>query len=238
MRVWPVAAAMTVGGRVEITGPDARHIAQVLRLVEGDVLKVSDADSQLFEARIETVKTTRITAQVIKKISAPKVKKPEVTIAVSLSKQSVMEIVVQKAVELGCNRFVPVVTDRSLLKQMTHSKVSRLRRIAHEACKQCGTVQQMTVSDPVVVDGLPDAELKIVLWESEKGKELKSLLSENEKVSTLLLMVGPPGGFDKKEVERFRKNGFVTAGLGGLIVRTETAAISLMAVVNYHFNRV
>lgn len=238
MRVWPVACAITVGGRVEITGPDARHIAQVLRLVEGDVLKVSDADSQLFEARIETVKATRIAAQVIKIIPAPAVKKPEVIIAVSLSKQSVMEIVVQKAVELGCNRFVPLVTDRSLYQRLSDSKMSRLRRIAHEACKQCGTVQQMTVSDPVAVDGLPDAELKIVLWESETGKNLKALLSENEKVSTLLLMVGPPGGFDKKEVERFRQTGFVTAGLGGLIVRTETAAISLMAVVNYHFNRV
>jgi 16S rRNA (uracil1498-N3)-methyltransferase len=185
-----------------------------------------------------TAEKNLVVAEITRSLKTATLKKPVVTLAVSLSKQSVMEIIAQKAVELGCDGLVPVVTKRSLYKKMSESKLARIRRIAHEASKQSGNASPMTVSEPVAPEGLPAADFKLLLWEGEKARTLKSALDHIGAPSALLLMVGPPGGFDADEVEEFKQNGFVTAGLGGLIQRTETAAISLMAVVNYHFGRI
>ena len=237
VRVWPVAVRLKKGGSVEITGPDAKHIVTILRLGAGSVIRLSDGDSRLFEARIETARKNVVVAKVTDRLSPVSPRKPEVTLAVSLSKQPVMEIIVQKAVELGCNRFAPVITKRSLYKKLSESKLARLRKIAHEASKQSGNFIPMEVSDPVEPETLPDAELKLLLWEKEKGRGVKSVLENACSPSTLLLMVGPPGGFESDEVQKLNDAGFITAGLGGLVQRTETAAISLMAIVNYHFDR-
>ena len=238
MRVWPVAARLKKGGSVEIAGPDAKHIVTILRLGVGDVIRVSDSDSRLFEARIETARRNVVVAQITDCLPVVAVGKPEVTMAVSLSKQPVMEVIAQKAVELGCNRFTPLITKRSLYKKLSESKLARLRKIAHEASKQSGNFHQMKVADPVEAEGLPEADLKLLLWEKEKSRSVKSVLENVHSPSTLLLMVGPPGGFESDEVEKLKSAGFVTAGLGGLVQRTETAAISLMAIVNYHFDRI
>ena len=238
MRVWPVAARLEKGGSVEITGADAKHIVSILRLGVGDVIRVSDGDSHLFEARIETARKNVVVAQITDSLKTAAFGKPEVTLAVSLSKQPVMEVIAQKAVELGCNRFTPLITNRSLYKKLSESKLARLRKIAHEASKQSGNFHQMKVSDPVKPEGLPDAELKLLLWEKEKSKNVKTVLDSCSIPTSILLMIGPPGGFELDEVNKLKDAGFVTAGLGGLVQRTETAAISLMAIVNYHFDRI
>lgn len=238
MRVWPVAARLEKGGSVEITGPDARHIVTILRLGAGDVIRVSDNDSHLFEARIETARKNLVSALITDSLQAAAPGKPEVTLAVSISKQPVMEVIAQKAVELGCSRFTPVITKRSLYKNMSESKLARIRKIAHEASKQSGNLFPMTVTDPVEPEGLPPAELRLLLWEKEKTRNVKTVLDGILLPSSILLMVGPPGGFDSDEVQKLKSAGFVTAGLGRLVQRTETAAISLMAIVNYRFDRV
>jgi len=238
VRVWPVGARLEKGGSVEISGPDAKHIVAILRLGAGDIIKVSDSHSHLFEARIEKARKNSVIAEITDELPALTAGKPEVALAVSVSKQPVMEVIVQKAVELGCNRFMPVITKRSLYKNMSESKLARIRKIAHEASKQSGNFSPMKVSEPVEPEGLPDAELKLLLWEKEKRQTVKSVLDGIPPPSSILLMVGPPGGFESDEVQKFKRAGFVTAGLGGLVQRTETAAISLMAIVNYRFDRI
>lgn len=238
VRVWPVTARLKKGGSVEIAGPDAKHIVAILRLGAGDVIRVSDSDSHIFEARIETARKNLVVAQITDSLPAVAPGKPEVTLAVSLSKQPVMEVIAQKAVELGCSRFIPVITKRSLYKKLSESKLGRIRKIAHEASKQSGNFIPMKVSDPVEPEGLSAADLKLLLWEKEKTQSVKTILDKSSLPSSILLMVGPPGGFESDEVQKFKSAGFVTAGLGGLVQRTETAAISLMAIVNYHFDRI
>ena len=233
-----MAASLEKGGGVEITGQDARHIVTILRLGAGDVIKVSDAGSRLFDARIESAGKNSVTARITGRLPSVAPGKPEVALAVSISKQPVMEVIAQKAVELGCALFTPVITKRSLYKKMSGSKLTRIRKIAHEASKQSGNFVPMEVSDPVEPEGLPEAELKLLLWEKEKTRSVKTVLDNGPAPSSILLMVGPPGGFDPDEVQKLKSAGFVTAGLGGLVQRTETAAISLMAVVNYHFDRI
>lgn len=236
MRVWHVSQEIECGDAVKIEGGDARHIATVLRYRAGDMIRIGDLKSHLFSARIESVKKNLVTAKIVQRVKAFPPGKPEVILALSICKQAVMELVVQKAVELDCAGFWPVATMRSP-ENVTGAKLERLKKIAREASKQCGRLSSMEVGQPVAPDGLPDADFKLVLWEEEKKRAVKSVLSAGKPPDKVLLFVGPAGGFQKEEMENFAKLNFVPAGMGGLILRSETAAISLMAVVNYHFGK-
>ncbi|MBI5178885.1 MAG: 16S rRNA (uracil(1498)-N(3))-methyltransferase [Nitrospinae bacterium] len=235
MRIWPVASALTVGGNVAIEGADARHITGVLRLGPGDVIKIADSAGKPFLAKIETANKTSVAAVVLREADAGGLRKPDISLGVAISKAPVMELVVQKAVELGCAGLYPLVTERSVGETLSPAKLARLRRIAHEACKQCGRADEMTVHEPVPLESLPEAEMKIFLWEDERNISLKVLLRTAEKVESVLALVGPAGGFSAEEAGLLHKSGVRSAGLGPLILRTETAAIALAALLDYHF---
>ncbi len=237
MRVWAVSMDIKCGDTVKIEGGDARHIYAVLRYRVGDMIRISDSKSKIFSARIESLKKNLVAAKIIQQITvSSKPGKPEVILALSICKQAVMEIVVQKAVELDCAGFWPVVTGRSA-KDITDAKLERLKRIAREASKQCGRFSPMEVERPVTPDLLPPADFKLLLWEEEKKRDVKSVLPDGEPPGKVLLFVGPAGGFHHEEVKNFAKLNFIPASMGELIMRSETAAISLLAVVNYHFGK-
>ncbi len=235
MRIWPVSGNPVEGGTAVIDGSDARHITSVLRLGDGDKIRVFTDESKVFFAEITGTARNRVVIRMLGETTAPRLMPPKIHLAVGAGKPRVMEVAVQKAVELGCLRFFPLVTERSEL--ITPSRTQRLRRIAIEACKQCGRAEPMELSDPVTLAGLPKDGLKIALWEDEQETTLKKVLEGVEKPSQITLVVGPAGGFAASEINEMRAGGFVTARFGPLILRTETAAISLVAVVNYHFNR-
>lgn len=237
MRIWPVAGKLFPGARAVIEGADARHITGVLRMGPGDVIRISDETARSFVAILEETAKNRVSITVVRPAETAQMKKPDVLLAVAISKAPVMELIAQKAVELGCAGFYPLVTQRAVGETVSPAKLERLRRIAHEACKQCGRGELMPVSAPVFPDGLPEAGLKILLWEKETGISLKSALGNSGNVERVLLVVGPAGGFSPDEAQMFREKGFVTAGLGPLVLRTETAALALLAVAGYHFGK-
>jgi 16S rRNA (uracil1498-N3)-methyltransferase len=235
MRIWPVSGNPVEGGTAVIDGSDARHITSVLRLGAGDEIRVFTDESKVFFAEITDTPRNRVVVRMLGETNAPRLLPPRIHLAVGAGKPRVMEVAVQKAVELGCLKFFPLITKRSEL--LTPSKTQRLRRIAIEACKQCGRAEPLGLSEPVTLAELPKEGLKIVLWEDEQETTLKKALEGVETPSQITLVVGPAGGFAADEISEMRAGGFVTAGFGPLILRTETAAISLVAVINYHFNR-
>ncbi|MBI5636746.1 MAG: 16S rRNA (uracil(1498)-N(3))-methyltransferase [Nitrospinae bacterium] len=237
MRIWPVAGTLGVGAQFAITGADAKHIHDVLRYRPGDRLKVCDDDCKSFWAEITAI--TRGEVSLIAREELPEEKKrlPEVVLAMSLNKAAVLEIAVQKAVELGCTWFLPVVTRYSMGVDISPAKLERLRKIAHEAGKQCGRSSLMPVAEPVQLDEMPEADLRIVLWEEEKSRPLKEALAAAKNPKSVLVLIGPQSGFAEDEVAFLKELGFISAGLGPLILRAETAAIAAAAVVAYHFGK-
>lgn len=237
MRIWPVGATLGVGAQFAITGPDAKHIQDVLRYRIGDRLKVCDDGCKSFWAEITAI--TRNEVSLIAREELPEEKKrlPEVVLAMSLNKAAVMEVAVQKAVELGCTWFLPVVTRYSMGDDMSPAKLERLRKIAHEAGKQCGRNSLMPVAEPAQLDEMPEADLRIVLWEEEKSLPLKEALAASGAPKSVLVLIGPQSGFAEDEVAFLKERGFISAGLGPLILRAETAAIATAAVVAYHFGK-
>ena len=235
MRTWPVSGSPVEGGPSVIDGPDAKHIISVLRLEAGDQIRVFTETKKVFLAEITETSRNRVMLRILRETEAPGLRPPQVLLAVCAGKPQVMEVAVQKAVELGCHGFFPLITERS--EVVTPSKIERLRRIAREACKQCGRAEPMELSDPVSPLELPKEGFKLVLWEEERETTLRKALEQAEKPSQIILAVGPAGGFTSDEIGGMKAGGFVSASFGPLILRTETAAISLVAVVNYHFNR-
>ncbi len=237
MRIWPVTGTIGVGAQFAITGPDAKHIHDVLRYRAGDRLKVCDDACKSFWAEITAITRGEVSLIAREELSAEKKRLPEIVLAMSLNKAAVLEIAVQKAVELGCTWFLPVVTRYSMGMEISPAKLERLRKIAHEAGKQCGRSSLMPVAEPVQLDEMPEADLRVVLWEEEKSRPLKEVLSAAKNTKSVLVLIGPQSGFADDEVAFLKEQGFVSAGLGPLILRAETAAIAAAAVVAYHFGK-
>jgi 16S rRNA (uracil1498-N3)-methyltransferase len=237
MRIWPVAGNLAVGAQFAITGADAKHIHDVLRYRSGDRLKVCDDGCKSFWAEITAITRNETALTAREELPEEKKRLPEVVLAMSLNKAAVLEMAVQKAVELGCTWFVPVVSRYSTGMEISPAKLERLRKIAHEACKQCGRADEMPVAEPVQLDEMPEADLRIVLWEEEKSRPLKEALTAAGTPQSVLVLIGPQSGFAEDEVAFLKERGFVAAGLGPLILRAETAAIAAATAVAYHFDK-
>ncbi|MDH5542633.1 MAG: 16S rRNA (uracil(1498)-N(3))-methyltransferase [Nitrospinota bacterium] len=235
MRIWPVKALSE--GEAVISGSDAKHIITVLRKKSGDRLKISSQDGKVFDAVVDRISENSVLVTPIGEVQINPQGKPEISLALGISKPSVMEIVVQKGVELGCNRIFLFAAERSISPALSPQKMTRLEKVAHEALKQCGRADAMEIS-AVSLEELPEAGLKIVLWEGERENDLKSVLDGAKYSETVLALIGPPAGLSDKEVEKLRKAGFISAGLGSLVLRTETAAIAMLSILNFHFGRI
>ena len=237
MRIWPVAGTLAIGAQFAVTGADAKHIYDVLRYRPGDRLKVCDDECKSFWAEITAITRNEVSLTAREELPEEKRRLPEVVLAMSLNRAAVMEMAVQKAVELGCTWFLPVVTRYSMGMEISPAKLERLRKIAHEAGKQCGRGSLMPVAEPIQLDEMPEADLRIVLWEEEKSRPLKEALAAAGTPKSVLVLVGPQSGFAEDEVAYLKERGFISAGLGPLILRAETAAIAAAAVVAYHFGK-
>lgn len=233
MRRLFVPAAQLAGERVSLTAEQARHL-KVLRLLPGALLEIFDGAGARFRAELLPDGALRVTERLAER-HLPGA--PEVVLAQALVKGEKLDLVVQKATELGVARIVPLACGRSVVKldaQRGAARTERLRRIAGEAARQCGRADVPHIDEPC---GWPDL-LALVAAEPER---LSLLLDPAETAlrlgaaargaARLLLAVGPEGGFSGEEVERAVASGFLRAGLGPLVLRTETAGLAALAVV-------
>ena len=224
-----------------ITGSDLKHLSQVLRLGKGDLIGVFDGSGIEYTARLAEVGRDQAVAVIVESRQAETEPRIRLTLYQGLPKMEKMELIIQKAVELGVYRIVPVITQRTVVQPDTRSaekRTARWNRIAVEAAKQCGRARVPDVSGPVYLKeillslGAPD--LAIALYENEKKglKEILKCYNIND-VGNMALFVGPEGGFAREEVDEMHHSGILTAGLGRRVLRAETAAISGISIIMY-----
>jgi 16S rRNA (uracil1498-N3)-methyltransferase len=230
-------------GRIVITGEDVKHIGSVLRARAGDALELCDGAGTDYEAVIEQVSKenviTRITGSGPNQTEAP----VEIALFQGIPKSDKMDFIIQKCVELGVNRFVPVTTARAVVKfgdaRDAAAKAARWGRIALEAAKQCDRGKIPVVEEPVGFDKalkLSDGyALKLLPYEEETDGSLRNVLHSciRETDSKIAIFIGPEGGFEKEEAEKAVQNGFRSVKLGPRILRTETAGIAVASIVMY-----
>ncbi len=223
-----------------ISGKDAFHIARSLRMAVGDQITVSDGEGREYLATLTNIKDDICTAEIVSEgdSSEPNM---NITLYMAYPKGDKLEVVIQKAVELGANRIVPFESSRCI-KRPKADKVAkqgeRLSKIAEEAAKQCGRSIVPEVSLPLSYsEMLQDAEnsdLRLICYEKESDHSVKELLAKKTPKS-IAVIVGCEGGFSPEEVEEAVKCGCHSITLGKRILRCETAPLAVLSMILYQY---
>jgi 16S rRNA (uracil1498-N3)-methyltransferase len=226
-----VDAALSPGGVFELPAAAGLHLAKVLRVRTGDELVLFTGDGREFSATVEGVRGTRVTAAVGEARTVDRESPLAVTLVQCIARADRMDVIVQKATELGVARIIPVLSRRSVVRldaDQAESKASHWRAIAAGACEQCGRNRLPVIESP----------RRLINYLGEAAAAGPRLLLEPELAvpdrgqaigSTVEIAIGPEGGFDPVEIEAFRVSGFEAVKLGPRVLRTETAAIAAVA---------
>lgn len=226
-----------------IEGREAHHLRRVLRLAAGDRVVVTAGQGESWEATVHKMEPERVTVRLLRKLSSNETGL-ELILAQGLPKGDKMDFILQKGTELGIRRFVPLVTERTVIRLGEADKKKRLerwQRIAVEASKQSGRDLAPEVS-PVTnlehwADALAGDITLIVPWEGEKAVSLKKEIApiKVRGVGRVAVVVGPEGGLSSREIAWLGERGARTVSLGPRILRTETAAIVACALILYEY---
>ena len=219
---------------VRLSPEQSRHVEAVLRLRPGAALEVFDGRGASWEARIESPSVLRLGTRSEGHRGAT-----DVWLAQGLAKGEKLDLAVQKATELGATRILPLVVDRSIVRldaERGERRVERFRRIAEEAARQSGRSDVPRIDAPCTLGDLAallraEPERRgLLLDPAEREVRLSHAVRGSAK---LLLAVGPEGGFTAEEHAAAVASGFVPVSLGRLVLRTETAGLAALAIVQH-----
>ena len=218
------------GSRAALTGAHAQHLAQVLRGRVGQEFDIATGES-VRRGRITSVANDRVEFELGEIIpAAPAL---SLTILLSIFKFDRMEWAIEKCVELGVTRIIPVVAERteSHLAKAAEKRVERWQRIALQASEQSRRVAAPEIAQPLVLNAtVTDSHgTRIVLAESEAQVMLKDAIQANPS-GEITLAFGPEGGWTASERKLFQASGWIAASLGSTILRAETAVIAAVAI--------
>jgi 16S rRNA (uracil1498-N3)-methyltransferase len=230
-------------GLIYLTGKEVNHIRNVLRMKRGDTLSVMDGKGHLFEAIIEAIQRKAVTLKSIKLLQSSAPSPVEIHLAQALIKSRTMDLLIQKATELGVSSITPFFSERAAFMmrgEHLSRKMAHWEGIMKAACKQSGRPNLPALHPPLAFEALiakaPHQEsLKVLLWEAEKKADLKGILRATGKHLHILAMVGPEGGFTPREIRLAQDAGFHIVSLGSRILRSETAAITLVSIIQYEW---
>lgn len=220
-----------ISERVEPTRAERHYLLDVLRLRPGDALEVFDGKGGSYPAKV-----LEDGALALGERSAEAAASAPLVLAQGLAKGEKMDLVVEKATELGATEIAPIATERSIVRldpKRAEERVERWRRIAAAAARQCGRADVPTVRPVGTLAQLLDqaaerGETCLMLYERETELRLSRALLETE--GPVVLITGPEGGFSEAEVELARSHGARTVSLGSRVLRTETVALAALAV--------
>jgi len=221
---------------------ESHHCSHVLRLNEGDRVTVFDGAGREGQATIVSTSSSRVTLKIAGTSKTPP-PPCEITLAQAIPKGKNMDLIVQKAVELGASKLVPILSDRTIVQldaDETAKKREKWRTVALEACKQCGQNHLPVISAPMnMKDFLERADkssLLLIASLQPDARTLKFVLSEYTQQHGALpkrvtVFVGPEGDFTPAEISLAKSHGCQPITLGPIILRTETAAIYCLSVL-------
>jgi 16S rRNA (uracil1498-N3)-methyltransferase len=215
------------GARVSLPEHSAHHARDVLRLRPGETVALFDGAGHEFEATLDAVSRQGVQARITGLAAARPESPLRIVLAVSPLRGDRMELVIEKAVELGVAEIRPVVTartDAAARPALKGSRQERWDKVASGAAEQCGRAVVPTVAPTATLDALlaaPFAGLKVMFLE----RDAPPPLSAQPRPQEVLLLVGPAGGWEEAEVHRATQAGYVITSIGPRILRAETAAL-------------
>ncbi len=223
---------------ITLEGENAKHIGSVLRAKIGDIITVCDGDGRDYECEITEITKKAVTAKITDIFTNDNEPNIKLTLYQSLPKADKMELVIQKCIEIGVDRIVPVKTEHTVVKLdgKEDKKIQRWNKIAEAAAKQCGR-GKIPVVDRVMTfkDAISEAvslDGAIIPYEKEKENSLKTF-AKGFKGKSIGIFIGPEGGFSNEEIDFALSKGVKPVTLGKRILRTETAGLVTSVILLY-----
>ncbi|NTW72456.1 MAG: 16S rRNA (uracil(1498)-N(3))-methyltransferase [Eubacteriaceae bacterium] len=229
-----------IKNEIIISGENHAHLSKSLRMKIGENLLIADGEGQEYLCVISAISKHETLLNITDNVVNQTELDVKVTLYQGIAKGQKMETIIQKAVELGVFRIVPLITERTIVKlDEKNTKNERWNKISIEAAKQSKRGILPEVAKPVKLkelsNELKNNSLNIVAYESEKDKSLKSVFREHREVKHVGIIVGPEGGFSEEEIECLENMGVISASLGKRILRTETAGMALLSMIVYEY---
>ena len=223
---------ITKGQHIKVPLEKSRYLLSVLRCKKGDAVTVIDGRGGAYAAQIVSIVKKDVFIDITGALPLNAELPVPLILCQGLLKGEKMDLVIQKATELGVAEIVPLVTERSIVKETR--KVKRWHTIAEEAAEQCGRAVVPLVREPVKLDGILDGEKVngLLFWEGG-GRALSEAMGVIDSGRTVHIFIGPEGGFSATEVRKAEGQGIVRTTLGKRILRAETAAITATALVQF-----
>jgi len=219
----------------------ARHIATVMRYKAGDDFLIVDGEGKAYKAVIAAIQGREVIADILGETEPPPAFPFHLALCAGLLKGEKMDLVAQKATELGAREIIPLITERCQLRETR--KVERWRKISEESVEQCGGVFLPVVHEPVlfgrfITEYSADNNNHGLIFMEDWGKPADEALNmKTGSMNRIHLLVGPEGGFTPEELAAAEHAGFVRTTLGGSILRAETASIAALAITRFILER-
>jgi len=221
----------------------AHHCSDVMRQKVGDLLSVFNGEGVEAKARITEIGKDEVKFQVLAKATAARAVHP-IWLAQALTKPRSMELIIQKATELGVAELVPLQSDHSVVQvddEKADAKLEKWNKLTIEAAKQCGQNWLPKVHAPQAprdfMAGIPRGAVKLIASLQAEARPLKAVLRETlpslKPGTPIVVMIGPEGDFTPAEIGAARSAGFAPVSLGKIILRAETAAFFALSALAY-----
>ena len=224
------------GENAYISGSDVNHIVNVLRMKIGEELLISVKGDWDYLCKIEEIENDRVNLKLLESMEQRELP-IKLTLLQGIPKSDKLEMIIQKATELGVSNIIPVKTNRVVVKideKKTQAKVNRWNAIAQSAAKQSKRSIIPKVLNPQTLDNaleiVKDYGVKLLPYENADGiKQTKDILNSLDSKNNIAVFIGPEGGFEEAEVKKSTDSGFEVITLGKRILRTETAGLALLS---------
>jgi len=226
-----------------IEGPDVNHMKNVLRMGEGEEVQVSDGESaKIYNCRIQAFEEERVYLEILEIFAEGTELPSKIFLFQGLPKADKMELIIQKAVELGVYEIIPVATKRAVVKlddKKASAKIKRWQAISESAAKQSKRMIIPKVKMPMDFrEALAYAEtmdVRLIPYELAEGMEgTRKQIESIRPGQSAAVFIGPEGGFEEAEIELAREKGCFPVTLGKRILRTETAGLTVLSILMYH----
>ena len=219
-----------------LSSDDIYHIEKVMRMKLNDKIEIVD-NRKTFLCKI--VSFNPVKAKIIEEIKEDNENSKKIILVQSLVNETKMDYVLQKSTELGMTNFYAYKAHNSVIKEndKKDKKLMRWQKIVKEAAEQSKRNIIPKVENIIDIEELcsQKGDLKLLLTVNEKTKNIKKVLKEHQKYDTIIIVVGPEGGFTPQEEEKLIQNGYISTSLGKRVLRSETSSMVAIAMINYEW---
>lgn len=236
-----VTSSNVSGEHLSIVGDDVNHMKNVLRMRNGEAFTAADENGIFYRCEIESLEKQEVTAKILWKEQGTSELSSKIYLFQGLPKSDKMELIIQKAVELGAFEIIPVATKRAIVKLDAKKEAAKRKRwqsIAEGAAKQSGRMLIPHISEVKTFrEALKQAQeldINVIPYECARGIEgTREIFQSIQRGMSVGIFIGPEGGFEETEVEEAKSVGVHPVTLGKRILRTETAGLTTLSILMY-----